>query len=219
MQDEDGPKFACIKCETEVEEHLIGLGGQHGLYATLINMGSGAFQVVASGRSDRSASKVDAPAPLNVSAVSLTASGGVLTTLKFWVNTWHADPARGFQPVTWPAVTLSQSVNGKLIRGQLDIAIDKLLASLSWATEYRSDFGPFRDDVTRLVNDCRRVIDPTDPESQPVPKVRVGHCPTVVDGVPCRHVLVVKLGAVSIRCPKCATTWPRAQWPQLAKHL
>jgi LSD1 subclass zinc finger protein len=210
-------RSVCPVCEEDIERKLITLGGEHGLYATLIGMGAGAYELTSFGRSERSAKRVEAPAPLNVNAVSLTAESGAVATLRFWVNTWHV--ARKFQRVVWSGPAISHIVGDKLVLGQLDIAINALLASLSWAAECRDDFGEFRQDVERLVTECKRIIDPTDPDAKAAHKLQLGHCPTLTDGVPCRNLLSVRLGSVSIRCSKCGTSWPMGAWPKLAKGL
>lgn len=207
---------SCAECEQEVEENLIELGGDHGLYATVIGLGASALYPVAGGRTDRAPTKVEAPLPINTSVVDLTSSsGGVVTTLRGWVGQWHAH--RNFTVPAWPIRVLSMGTADGLIRGQLDIAIDALLASLTWAAEYRPDFWEFRRDVDRMTTGCRRLIDPTNPDTKPTPRIPLGRCPGPEDSdVGCGQRLEIKLGSTSIRCPACATVWPKRRWPALA---
>jgi hypothetical protein len=207
--DRESPTAACMRCEQNVEAELIALGGPAGLYASVLAMGSEAMEVVRVGsRAERGSARVEAPMPLSTAALSLTSHGGAVTILRMWVDVWRQDPSRPAPPVVWQGDQIAQ----------LTVALDILLARLSWAAEERADFGEFRRDVERIVNECRRILDPTDPDAQPVSRLQVGRCPGR-DDQPCGQPLEVRLGATAIRCPKCASVWPRGQWSKLAAAI
>lgn len=50
-------------------------------------------------------------------------------------------------------------------------------------------------------------------------QVRIGHCPTVVDDVRCGRLLLARPGDREVRCPACATPWPRSRWLDLRDRV
>jgi hypothetical protein len=212
-------RLVCGECQAEVEVNFSELTGERGLYATLIKMGAAALQSSSTQHSEISVRRVEAPTPLNFNAMSVVTKGGAMTTVQGWAQDWSAH--RAVKPPEWsgPEIT-SRGPDGKVIRGQFDLAIESLRSNLPWATETRRDFGNFKRDLHHITQDCKRVIDPGDPAGHGAPKIPLGKCPTITIGVGlCQHPLSVRVGALSIRCPKCGTTWPMLMWPILARGM
>lgn len=50
-------------------------------------------------------------------------------------------------------------------------------------------------------------------------RAKLGRCPVRIDGWRCRCLLLVRLDADHITCPRCDTRWARPQWRQLAEEI
>jgi DNA-directed RNA polymerase subunit RPC12/RpoP len=91
---------------------------------------------------------------------------------------------------------------------QVGSASDFLIRNLPWAADRRWDFREFSNEVTRLVEECKRALDPQD-LAEPK-RVSVGKCPQ------CGKRLFAKLGTTRIECSTCNTGWGMGEWSDLA---
>lgn len=221
-EEQERVRIVCFQCEEAVKEHLGALAGPDGLFAQLVWQGTHAL-TPGSRRSNSDpavkTSKVTAPSPVRLEAVNLLGAGGVVHTLQRWVGLWYTD--LGFRQPVWRGqhqfVVLIAPGGTKVNRpGQLDNAVKVLLNNLPWACEKRNDFGEFRHQVRRFVEEARSAVDPT--AERPM-RVQIGRCPTKVDGLTCGTRLMADPFASAIRCPTCATVWPRARWLALGAEL
>lgn len=215
-------RIVCFGCETEVKENLGALAGPDGLFAQLVWQGADAL-IPGSRRSSSDPvvkmSKVTAPSPVNLGAANLLGAGGVVHTLQRWVKAWYAE--LGFREPIWRGelhFVVLVAPGGDRVRrpGQLDNTVKALLNNLPWACEHRADFGDFRHEVRRFVDESRRAVDPTISTRS---RLQIGRCPADVDGIVCGHMLEADPMATSIRCPNCSTRWQRNQWVDLAQAV
>lgn len=215
-------RFACTDCESKVGHNLGSLAGPRGLYAQLAWAGPSLLAPGASrGSSDgRSATKVDAPAPVNLRVINLLSGGGAVHVLNSWLSRWYDD--RGFSVPSWSGPIAYQvvvsPVDGKPKGrpGQLDLVVRALGNNLGWAVENRSDFKDFATSVRHLVRDICSTLDPS---ATPARHIPIGKCPTPVDGGTCCTVLTASPASFSITCPGCFTTWNRKDWVRLGQGL
>lgn len=214
--------MACFRCEQEVRTNLDALAGPDGLFARLVWQGADAL-IPGARRSSSDPvvkmSKTTAPSPVRLAAVNLLGAGGVVHTLQRWVGAWYAE--LGFRQPVWRGthhfVVMLAPGGVKVNRpGQLDNTVKVLQNNLPWAAEHRADFGEFRHEVWRFVEDARIAIDPT---IEPPTRMQIGRCPAKVDGLTCGRLLDADPFAQSIRCPNCGTSWQRSQWLDLGAAL
>lgn len=212
----------CFKCEDSVKTDLNALAGPDGLFAQLVWQGPDAL-IPGSRRNSSDpvvkTSKVTAPSPVNLGAANLLGAGGVVHTLQRWVKVWYAE--LGFREPVWRGqlhYVVLLAPGGEKVRrpGQLDNAVRALLNNLPWAVEHRDDFGDFRYQVRRFVQDAEAAIDPTLTRE---PRMDIGRCPADIDGDVCGHRLTASPHETSIRCPNCDTRWPKADWLKLGQAL
>ena len=216
-------RVACCACEDGVRSDLEALTGPDGLFARLVWLGADALTPRA-GRSSSDPvvkmSKTTAPDPVRLQVVNLLGVGGVVHSLQRWVRAWYDD--LGFRPPVWRGqqhfVVMVAPGGQKVSRpGQLDNTVRALLNNLPWACEHRADFGTFKREVRRFVEDAESAIDPTTERRR---FVQVGRCPTRVDGdLVCGQLLQADPFAASIRCHNCNTVWPRSDWIDLGQAL
>lgn len=174
---------ACRPCEQRVDKTLRDLAGRDGLYAKLNYR-------LAPGRSGDGPAVSSTPAasiPIRLEPLSLLARGGVATILQTWVEDWHEQLE--FQPVRW---------RGNL-QQQLDQAVDRLRANLSWAASKHPAFDEFAREVNKLRRDCEGQI-----SGEPAPRRIPVACP-------CGTVLRVTLDTPGARCPGCETQYGHAE--------
>lgn len=221
-EEQERKRLVCFRCEEGVKEHLTALAGPDGLFAQLVWRGTEAL-TPSSGRSNSDpnvkTSKTTAPSPVNLEAVNLLGAGGLVQTLQRWVGRWYDD--LGFRQPVWRGqlhfVVLVAPGGDKVHRpGQLDNAVKVLLNNMPWACEHRGDFGEFRHEVRRFVEDSRTAVDPT---TERKIRVQVGRCPAQVDSLTCGRPLMADPFASAIRCANCGTSWPRATWPDLGAAM
>lgn len=215
-------RLVCFRCEEDVKDHLNELAGPDGLFAQLVWKGAEAL-TPGSGRSNSDpnvkTSKTTAPSPVRLDAVNLLGAGGLVNTLQRWVGKWYVD--LGFNQPVWRGqlhyVVMVAPGGGQVRRpGQLDNAVKVLLNNLPWACEHRADFGEFRQQSRRFVEEARSAIDPTIERKV---RIQVGKCPTQVDGLTCGRQLMADPFASAIRCGNCNTVWPRARWLDLGAAI
>lgn len=221
-QEQDLARLACFPCEDGVKEHLNALAGPDGLFAQLVWKGTDAL-TPGSRRSSSDpvvkTSKVTAPSPVNLGAANLLGAGGVVQTLQRWVKTWYVE--LGFREPVWRGqlhYVVLVAPGGERVRrpGQLDNTVKVLLNNMPWACEHRGDFGEFRHEVRKFVEDAEMAVDPTKEKRT---RMQIGRCPADVDGLTCGHLLDADPYALAIRCPNCGTKWPRNQWVDLAQAV
>lgn len=221
-EEQDRKRVVCFSCEEDVKEKLNLLVGPNGLFAQLVWQGADALTPT-SGRSNSDpavkTSKVTAPSPVRLGAVNLLGAGGVVHTLQRWVGLWYAD--LGFRQPVWRGqfhfIVMVAPGGAKVNRpGQLDNTVKVLLNNLPWACENRYDFGEFRQQAHRFVEEARSAVDPTIERKV---RVQIGRCPTKVADLTCGTRLVADPFASSIRCPSCATVWPRTSWLALGAAM
>lgn len=218
--DLEAGRLVCRSCEDRVRKDLNALAGPSGLFAQLVWVGP---DVLAPGsqrhQGGGGGSSVEAPAPVRLGPMNLLGAGGVVHTLQRWVAAWFTE--LGFRQPVWRGdhhFVMMVSPGGKKVGkpGQLDNAVTVLLNNLIWAAEHRHDFDRFARDVRRFVEQIEAAMDPG--AEQPI-RVVVGRCPVPVDSAKCGELLQANPFATSIRCRKCGTSWPRAEWAALGDQV
>lgn len=222
LRHDEFERLACRRCEHNVKEDLDALAGPSGLFARLTWLGVDALSPT-SRRSNGpvvKTSKTTAPPPVRLQSINLLGAGGVVHTLQRWVASWYGD--LGFQQPVWRGqhhfvVVIDPNTGRKVHRpGQLDNTVKALMNNLPWAVENRRDFDTFSNDVHRFVSDSEQAIDPT---IERPPRVRIGRCPSDVEGMMCGAILTADPYALSIRCGNCGTSWGRESWAALGDVL
>lgn len=221
VEEKDLGRIVCFECEQDVKKSLSDLAGPDGLFAQLVWLGADALIPGARRGNDPivKTSKTEAPSPVRLAAMNLLGAGGVVHTLQRWVGTWYAE--LGFRQPVWRGVhhfVVMLAPGGVKVNrpGQLDNTAKVLVNNLPWACEHRTDFGEFRHDLRRFVEDARVAIDPT---IAPRVHVQIGRCPARVDGLVCGRLLDADPFATGIYCPNCGTRWPREQWLALGQTI
>lgn len=141
-----------------------------------------------------------APLPVRLEPLSLRAQGGIITILATWEADWRE--MRG----------LTEAERGI---GERDLSgiVLWLRAHLPWAIEHHPAVQEFADEVRDVVQQCRAA-------AGLLPKqMRIGNCPALVEDEQCGTALHAEPTAEEIRCRKCRTRWPKAQWMLLGRTL
>jgi len=134
-------RYVCRPCERRTAENLSALAGPGGLYARLclrIQPGTrGGGQVVTGSRS--------APIPASLDILSLTANGGLVSTLESWVEDW----------ATYGLATIGA---GGRLQYRVDRAVATLRLNLPRAVERHAAFDEFADEIGRTRRQAEAII-------------------------------------------------------------
>ncbi|MCX5202443.1 hypothetical protein OG897_13420 [Streptomyces sp. NBC_00237] len=176
--DDEAGRYVCRICEQRISRDLTALAGPGGLYARLclrIHPGRSGDGGAVSGTPGRSM-------PLNAEVLSLTAGGGIVSTLETWVEDW----------ATYGLGTVG--IGGRL-QYRLDRAVATLHLNLGRACSAHPALDEFAAEVGQAIRRCEALITG---ERQPR-KVPV-QCP-------CGGILWVALDTPGEECRGCGTEY------------
>jgi hypothetical protein len=177
---DEADRFACRPCEQRISRDLRALAGPGGLYARLclrIHPSRGGDGAAVSGTPSRAM-------PLNAEVLSLTATGGIVSTLETWVEDW----------ATYGLGTVG--IGGRL-QYRVDRAVATLHLNLGRACSTHPALDEFAAEVRRMRRRCEAIITG---EKEPI-KVPV-QCP-------CGHIIRVALSTPGEQCRGCKTEYGR----------
>lgn len=178
LHHEEHGRIICTRCRNRTDADLAAIPG---LYRQLSdNM---APRTGASEEPRVSTSRVHAPLPIKIGALSLVATGGVVTVLHTWLEDIHR--LRGWTPPQ---------------RRPCPDMVKALRVNLDWMAEEHPAFTEFAREIADLVFDCRRQMDGAEKHRK---KFGV-RCST--DG--CGNVLRTDLDTDGTRC-SCGTRYDR----------
>lgn len=181
-EDELG-RYACKPCQRRIDDHLAALAGPRGLYARLcLRMEPGARAA-----GPRVTGSSGAPIPANLTALDLTAGGGLVSTLEAWV----AD---------WASYGLATRGTGGRLQHRVDQAVATLRLNLPRAVERH----PALDECAREIRDIRRTCAALVDGGRPPIRIP-GNCADCGQGF--RYVLFDD----SADCPSCGRRHTRAE--------
>jgi hypothetical protein len=138
LLDHEAGRYICTPCEHRIDRDLREIAGPSGLYARLclrIQPGRGGDGPAVSGTPGRST-------PCNEQVLSLTANGGIVSTLETWVEDWSS-------------YGLGVHGSGGRLQHRVDQAVDTLRRNLTRAA-YRH---PALDEFSREIGQSRRQVE------------------------------------------------------------
>lgn len=181
------PAYLCAGCAKDLADHLMALPVLFGQLVEFLLPGS---------RSDtRGARPVEAPAPLNLGIVDLRTE--IAATLTGWHGALY--DALGWDPPK-PASSLAERVKAAAVA----LHVNRLWIASSWPAA-----GDCAGEVRELHRSATSVVGPREQG------MRMGLCPTQVDGVRCGAVLRLPPGGAVATCRWCGATYPPATWAAL----
>ncbi|GAU66678.1 hypothetical protein SSP35_03_03260 [Streptomyces sp. NBRC 110611] len=136
---------------------------------------------------------VEAPAPCNIDALNLTATGGIPDILVSWVTDWY-DLLGWYQP-QWGTA-----------HDRVTTAAQRLRVNLPWAAERHPAAGDFAHEIAWLHSRAQRVIDGD------TPRVPLGACE-------CGGRITANPATLTARCSACFTQWRGPQLAELADAM
>lgn len=181
LRHEELGRIACRLCQRRTDENLQALAGDTGLYATLQD----ALQPTRSVVDARVSGSRSAPLPLRLEALSLSASGGVVTILQTWLTDWHDQ--LGWRHPRW---------EGNL-QQQVDQVVKALRVNLEWAATEHPAFADFSAEVASLTRACRAQTTGERPERR------------ITVACPCGGTLRITISTPGARCAACSTQYAR----------
>lgn len=182
LRDDETGRQACRICQDRTDRDLATLPGTDGLYAQL----AGALMPgSAGGDSERVATSKEAPLPLRLEPLSLSARGGVVTILQTWLSDWHEQ--LGWTHPRW---------KGDL-QQQCDDVVKALRNNLDWAASAHPAFAEFAHEVADLVRACRRQVTGEKPERR------------IALTCDCGATLRVTISCTGVRCQNCSAQFDR----------
>ncbi|MFF4607945.1 hypothetical protein ACFY12_35060 [Streptomyces sp. NPDC001339] len=178
----NGERFICRICETRTATVLDEIPALYRKLESIIGI-----KPTSTGKSVA----VDAPAPCNIDALNLTATGGIADILVSWVLDWY--DLLGWDQPKWGTA-----------HDRVTSAAQRLRVNLPWATEQHLAAGDFAHEIARLHSRARRVIDGD------TPRIPLGPCP-------CGGAITANPAALVAGCPDCGEQWRGPQLIELAE--
>ncbi|MFC9268944.1 hypothetical protein ACFTXJ_14375 [Streptomyces zhihengii] len=87
-----------------------------------------------------------------------------------------------------------------------------LLNNLPWAVDSYDSVGQDIDEIRKLHAECKNLVE----NEQRPGRVKIGHCPVVVDDAYCSTPLAATATSHRVHCPGCDTRWETlGEWRQL----
>ncbi|MER8220923.1 hypothetical protein ABTZ58_10085 [Streptomyces sp. NPDC094143] len=182
LLDHETGRFICLPCEHRIDQDLRKLAGPAGLYARLclrIQPGRGSDGPAVSGTPGRAM-------PCNEAVLTMTANGGLVSTLETWVE-------------DWATYGLARRGAGGRLQHRVDTAIATLRLNLTRAASRHPALKDFNQEIGSAVRAAERLI-----TGERAPR-RV----PVVCG--CGYVLKVTLDTDDCSCPGCSTEYRHAE--------
>ncbi|MFF7184681.1 hypothetical protein ACFZAR_05480 [Streptomyces sp. NPDC008222] len=176
LLDHEAGRFICTPCEYRIDRDLRAIAGPSGLYARLclrITPGRGGDGPVVT----RSAGH---PMPCNEAVLSLTANGGIVSTLETWVEDW---------------ATYGLGVHGPggRLQHRLDQAVATLRRNLGRAAYRHPALDEFGREIGQVVRQAEAII-----TGEKKPRVIPVQCP-------CGTITGVTLNTDGFTCRGCGT--------------
>lgn len=177
---------SCRPCELRTAEHLAEL-------PDLFRQINSTAALMRGARRDgvpTSGSRVP-PIPPRLEVLSLATAGGVATRLRDIEDAWRK--ALGWTVAPW--------------RGNPGEAVPEhvrfLANNLPWACDSYESVCQDVEEIRRLHAECKQALS----RDRKPGRVRVGLCPTVVDGLCCGAQLTASAATSRIRCGQCGSQW------------
>jgi hypothetical protein len=177
LLDHEAGRYICTPCEHRIDQDLRKLAGPAGLYARLClriqpgrRGGDGPVVTHSAGY----------PMPCNEEILSLTANGGIVSTLETWVEDW-ATYGLGVHPT------------GGRLQHRLDQAVDNLRRNLTRAAYRHPAIDEFSKEVYKIRAQAEAIV-----TGEPKPRVIPVMCP-------CGTVTGVTLNTEGFTCRGCGT--------------
>lgn len=180
-EDELG-RYACRPCQQRIDTHLRELAGPRGLYARLC------LRIQPDGRSagTRVTGSPAAPIPGSLDVLSLTANGGIVSTLESWVEDWAS---QGF----------GVRGDGGRLQHRVDQAIETLRRNLDHACRRHPALDECAAEISRINRQARALVDG---EKQPS---------RVAVTCPCGGTLRVTIDTPGETCRSCGAEYGQTE--------
>ncbi|GGU52358.1 hypothetical protein [Streptomyces lavendofoliae] len=172
--DDEHGRYICRPCERRIDEDLLALAGPSGLYARLclrIQPGRGSGGPIVSGT--RGASM-----PPSEHVLTLTANGGIVSTLETWVADW----------ATYGLGVVSTG-------GRLQHRVDQAVVTLRLNLTRAAALHPALDEFAREIRQARRQCEGHIGGEKPARRIPVA--------CPCGHVIKTTIDTQGETCRGC----------------
>ncbi|AWT42590.1 MULTISPECIES: hypothetical protein [Streptomyces] len=182
LLDHETGRYICLPCEQRIDRDLAAIAGPAGLYARLclrIQPGRGGDGPAISGTPGRST-------PCNEQVLSLTANGGIVSTLETWVEDWSS-------------YGLGVHGSGGRLQYRVDQAVDTLRRNLTRAASRH----PALDEFGREIGQARRQAEALVSGERRPRRVAV-QCP-------CGTVSTVTLDVDKLECRGCQAEYGHSE--------
>jgi hypothetical protein len=186
LLDHEAGRFICTPCEHRIDADLRQLAGPAGLYARLclrIQPGQRGSGPAVSGTPGRGA-------PADLEILSLTANGGIVSTLETWVEDWST-------------YGLGIQGDGGRLQHRVDQAAGTLRRNLTRAASRHPALDEFGKEIYKIRSQAEAIITG---EKKPIP------IPVVC---PCGTVTSITLNSDGFECRTCQTEYGH----EAAMHL
>ncbi|MGY1579182.1 hypothetical protein [Streptomyces sp. MN13] len=167
-------RFICTPCEHRIDQDLRKLAGPAGLYARLclrIQPGRGGDGPVVTRSTGH-------PMPCNEQILSLTANGGIVSTLETWVEDWSS-------------YGLGVHGTGGRLQHRVDQAVDTLRRNLTRAAHRHPALDEFAREIGQATRQAEAII-----KGERAPRRVAVQCP-------CGNVSTVTLDTDGFECRGC----------------
>ncbi|MFR9796613.1 hypothetical protein ACL02U_12015 [Streptomyces sp. MS06] len=196
---------ACRPCEDKTARRLAELPNLYRKLDTLANLTRGSKRTSASNSGTRTPS-----IPPRLDALNLISSGGITTRLQAIEDSWRSalgwsieprhDDIRVFAP--WrsnPAADIHAHVRF-------------IANNLLWACSSYESIGQDIEEIRKLHITCKNTL-----EGKPkTGRIKIGLCPSVIEGNRCGQQLTASASSSRTRCPACGEAWEgEHEWRQL----
>ncbi|WP_432137624.1 hypothetical protein [Streptomyces sp. bgisy154] len=186
LLDHETGRYVCLPCEQRIDRDLQAIAGPAGLYARLclrIQPGRRGGAPAVSGTPGRGT-------PADLQILSLTATGGIVSTLETWVEDW---------------ATYGLAIHGT--GGRLQHRVDTAVATLRRNLTRAASRHPALDEMAREIGQIRRQAEAIISGERPPRRVAV-QCP-------CDTVSTVTLNTSGFTCRGCQREYGHSEALQL----
>jgi len=186
LLDHEAGRYICTPCEHRIDADLRRLAGPAGLYARLclrIQPGRGGDGPVVTRSTGH-------PMPCNEQILSLTANGGVVSTLETWVE-------------DWASYGLGVHGSGGRLQHRVDTAVDTLRRNLTRAAYRHPAMDEFGKEIYKIRAQSEAII-----SGERKPRVIPVACP-------CGTVTGVTLNTDGFACRGCSQEYGHSEALQL----
>jgi hypothetical protein len=141
LLDHETGRFICLPCEHRIDQDLRKLAGPAGLYARLclrIQPGRGGDGPAVSGTPGRAM-------PCNETVLTMTANGGLVSTLETWVE-------------DWATYGLARCSTGGRLQHRVDVAVGTLRLNLTRAASRHPALDECAREIAQIVRQAEAII-------------------------------------------------------------